>query len=383
MTKINCKTNYGYIEGYYGRILTWGDRSRILERLKKNKLNMYFYAPKEDTYHRKNWREPYNYEWKENFNLFCETAQSKKIDILFGVSPGIDFSFKNLDKTKKDNDFKILLEKCLVALKLGAQSIVLQFDDIPDNFSDKNKNISEGEAHARLANKLSDNLKCEFYVVPRIYSDELIIKPENYLLDFGLNIKKSIKVFYCGKNVVEKKINQNSLKTVTKFLKNEIIIWDNYYANDYCPSRLFLGPWINRSNEISIMINPTGLIETDLLIIDIVGTQLKHNKYKNWRSVIIENNIPFQFFSISKYFKSPDFTDNSKLKTFNYSNNDIRILDYLLWNWHSNISREWYPFLMGLKVDLQINLGVLPNNRIIKTQTNPLAYKILEKELNK
>ena len=344
---------------------------------------MYFYAPKEDTYHRKNWREPYNYEWKENFNLFCETAQSKKIDILFGVSPGIDFSFKNLDKTKKDNDFKILLEKCLVALKLGAQSIVLQFDDIPDNFSDKNTNISEGEAHARLANKLSDNLKCKFYVVPRIYSDELIIKPENYLLDFGLNINKSIKVFYCGKNVVEKKINQNSLKTVTKFLKNEIIIWDNFYANDYCPSRLFLGPWIDRSNEISIMINPTGLIETDLLIIDIVGTQLKHNKYKNWRSVIIENNIPFQFFSISKYFKSPDFTDNCKLKTFNYNINDIRVLDYLLWNWHSNISREWYPFLMGLKVDLQINLGVLPNNRIIKTQTNPLAYKILEKELNK
>tara|TARA_X000000950_G_C13514865_1_gene497212 strand:- start:238 stop:633 length:396 start_codon:yes stop_codon:yes gene_type:complete len=131
------------------------------------------------------------------------------------------------------------------------------------------------------------------------------------------------------------------------------------------------------------MINPTGLIETDLLIIDIVGTQLKHNKYKNWRSVIVKNNIPFQFFLISKYFKSPDFTDNCKLKTFNYNINDIRVLDYLLWNWHSNISREWYPFLMGLKVDLQINLGVLPNNRIIKTQTNPLAYKILEKELNK
>ena len=266
MTKLNCKTNNGYIEGYYGKILTWDDRNRILERLKKNKMSKYFYAPKEDTFHRKNWRQPYEKTWNKSFKLFCKNARSKKIDVLFGISPGIDFNFNNLDRIEKDNDFKILLKKCSDSLKLGAKSIVLQFDDIPDNFAEKkNIGLSEGIAHARLANKLSDNLKCDIYVVPRIYSDELIRTPYNYLLDFGLCIKDTLKIFYCGKNVVEKKINQNSLKTVSKFLRNEIVLWDNFYANDYCPSRLFVGPWKHRSSKISIMINPTGMIETDLL----------------------------------------------------------------------------------------------------------------------
>ena len=381
MTKLNCKTNNGYIEGYYGKILAWDDRNRILERLKKNKMSKYFYAPKEDTFHRKNWRQPYEKTWNKSFKLFCKNARSKKIDVLFGISPGIDFNFNNLDRIEKDNDFKILLKKCSDSLKLGAKSIVLQFDDIPDNFAEKkNIELSEGIAHARLANKLSDNLKCDIYVVPRIYSDELIRAPYNYLLDFGLCIKDTLKIFYCGKNVVEKKINQNSLKTVSKFLRNEIVLWDNFYANDYCPSRLFVGPWKHRSSKISIMINPTGMIETDLLIIDIVGNQLLNNDYKNWKNVIIENNIPFQFLAISKYFSSPNFTDKPKFKTLNYKIKDVEILDELLWNWHSNISREWYPFLMNLKLDLLIMLGILSEDRIVKTQTNPIVNKILKQE---
>ena len=379
MTKSNCKTNNGYIEGYYGKILTWDDRNRILERLKKNKMNKYFYAPKEDTFHRKNWRQPYEKTWNKYFKLFCESAKVKKIDILFGISPGIDFNFNNLDGMNKDNDFKILLKKCSASLKLGARSVVLQFDDIPDDFPEKNNiKISEGKAHARLANKLSDSLKCDIYVVPRIYSDELIKAPNKYLLDFGLSIKDSIKIFYCGRNVVEKKINQYSLKKISRFLSNEIILWDNFYANDYCPSRLFVGPWKHRSRNMSIMINPTGMIETDLLIIDIVGNQLYNKNRKDWKNVIIENNIPFHFLDISKYFRSPDFTEKPKFKTLKYKIKDVEILNELLWNWHSDISREWYPFLMNLKLDLLINLGILSEDRIVKTQTNPITNIILK-----
>ncbi len=381
MTKSNCKTNNGYIEGYYGKMLTWNDRNRILEHLQKNKMCKYLYAPKEDTYHRKNWRQPYKKTWNKNFKLFCKNACSKKIDILFGISPGIDFNFKNLDDIEKNNDFKILLKKCSFSLKLNARSIVLQFDDIPDNFSNKkNKELSEGKAHAILANRLSDNLKSDIYVVPRIYSDELIKPTDSYLRDFGLHIKNSIKVFYCGKNVVEKKINQSSLKKVSGFLRNEIVLWDNFYANDYCPSRLFIGPWKHRSSYMNIMINPTGMIETDLLIIDIVGNQLLNTDYKNWKNVIIENDIPIHFLEISKYFKSPDFTNKPKFKTLKYKIKDVKILDELLWSWHSEISREWYPFLMNLKLDLLINLGILSEDRIVKTQTNPITSKILKQE---
>ena len=52
-------------------------------------------------------------------------------------------------------------------------------------------------------------------------------------------------------------------------------------------------------------------------------------------------------------------------------------LDYLLWEWKSSLSREWFPFLLGLKQDLQINRGGLTSERVIKLQTKPLANYIL------
>ena len=54
----------GYIEGYYGKLLNWEDRKLIINSLQKNNMNTYFYAPKEDMYHRLNWRKKYN----ENFS---------------------------------------------------------------------------------------------------------------------------------------------------------------------------------------------------------------------------------------------------------------------------------------------------------------------------
>ena len=49
---------YGYIEGYYGRLLSFAERGRILKQLKHLGMNSYFYAPKDDPYHRFNWRQP-------------------------------------------------------------------------------------------------------------------------------------------------------------------------------------------------------------------------------------------------------------------------------------------------------------------------------------
>ena len=51
----------------------------------------------------------------------------------------------------------------------------------------------------------------------------------------------------------------------------------------------------------------------------------------------------------------------------------MKNLDDLLWKWKSPLSREWYPFLLGLKHDLQLFQKELTSERIIKTQTKPLA----------
>ena len=49
----------GSIEGFYGPPWTHEDRISQLEFYGENKLNTYIYAPKDDPYHRENWRDPY------------------------------------------------------------------------------------------------------------------------------------------------------------------------------------------------------------------------------------------------------------------------------------------------------------------------------------
>ena len=45
------------------------------------------------------------------------------------------------------------------------------------------------------------------------------------------------------------------------------------------------------------------------------------------------------------------------------------------------IKREWYPFIFGLKHDLQIHKNLLTSDQIIKTQTTPLSNFLLKGEM--
>ena len=122
------------------------------------------------------------------------------------------------------------------------------------------------------------------------------------------------------------------------------------------------------------MINPTGLIETDLLILDIVrATKNSSKPFEDWKRVLIKHNVPKQFLDISNYFLKPDFGDNPILNKASVSKKDLISLDYLIWNWKSPLSREWYPFLLGLKHDIKIFTNDFNSERIVKTQTKALA----------
>ena len=375
----------GYIEGYYGKLLSWENRKLIISSLQKNNMNTYFYAPKEDEYHRLNWRKEYDLEWRKKFRDFTKFSKRKNINVIAGIAPGLDFdfnTFNNKIKNKKNADYTLLYDKSKQLLDDGANSIALLLDDIPEDFINKFGNkISEGTSHGILANTLSKSLDKNIYFVPRIYADELINDEPNYLKDLSSVLDSKIKVFYCGRNVVSKTLTNYS--KIKKILSNEIILWDNYYANDYCPRRFFIGPFLGRKKLNNIMINPTGLINTDLMILDIVASNRSNNKFTNeWKKILKAHGVPVIFYKIKQYFFKPDFGSDPLLKTLSANTKHIEAIDFLLWKWKSDLSREWYPFLFNLKHDLQLKLNILTSERLIKTQTIPLSEYIIKK-LNK
>ena len=73
----------GYIEGYFGKLLSWNEREEILQQIVHQKLNTYFYCPKEDPYHRLDWKTPYPEKEKKSLKEFITKCDSKKINFFF------------------------------------------------------------------------------------------------------------------------------------------------------------------------------------------------------------------------------------------------------------------------------------------------------------
>ena len=381
MKSLNCKKVKGYIEGYYGKLLSWNDRYEILDTLHKNKMNFYFYCPKEDLNHRLNWREPYDKKWLDNFYKFILYAKQKKIKIIAGLSPGLNFDFQSYSKGNK-TDLIFLTKKLKTFLKKSVDHVAILFDDIPNDFNLKVQNKEEGKIHSDIVNNSINILKKSIFTVPRIYSDELVIENKKYLDVFLNNINKNAYIFYTGKYIVSKSFSSKHKAINQKVSDNKIIYWDNFYANDYCPKRLFVGPWTNKKLIDKSMINGTGMIQTDKLLIEIVNkTASNKNQFLKWKNILLDNKVPKEFFKICSPFLSPDLSFQKKIKNFKYSNITYKSLDHLLWKWKSALAREWYPFLLNFKHDLQFLDKKLEFIRVLKTQTNPMQ-KILQERRN-
>ncbi len=354
---------FGYIEGYYGKLLTWENRFKIVKELKKNNFNTYFYCPKEDLNHRFRWREKYTKTWVKEYKNFYDFSIKNKVNLITGISPGLDYKYDD------EKDYNILLNK-IGQLKVSVnQYIVLMFDDIPkEKIKDKYFN-NIGFLHSELVNKIYKKFKKKIFFLPMIYSDEILNSCSFYLNQVSQILNPNIKILYCGKKIVSDTNYDNEISLLKKYVKNDIIFWDNFYANDYCPRKLYICPWYGRSNQNPTLFNLTGQIEIDLMLINIIKSSLD----KKFSKKVLKEFIPLEFFKVKSFFDfKKHFTKEIK---YNYDET-LYSLDKLLWEWKSPLSRELYPFLLSLKQDLQFVNNDINNKRIEKSYFQPLSITL-------
>jgi len=384
----------GYLEGYYGKLFSWSERSDLLRFIASVSLNTYCYAPKEDAQHRLHWREPYNTKWRNEFSHFSTLASELDINVVAGIAPGLDYSF-----TRKDNtsDFNQLLKKANDLINDGAKDILVLWDDIDEDCYVDRNGLSEGTAHARVINQLSESIGRPVWAVPRVYAAE-IDNRNNYLEDFFTELQPQQTVLLCGNAIVARKVSLEGLCKLSSSpigsardndsnngaLKHRAVVWDNFYANDYCPRRLFLGPWTGRQHINHYLLNPTGLPFTDQVLLDIaVSTQSSVNSDEDWTKALSRHGVPDAFLTLAPYFTQPFFGDRDVLgdpRDIDFIEPGIEVeqaIEECLWKWKSPLAREWYPFIFGLKHDLALTHGLLPRDRVLKTQTPALAKRLL------
>lgn len=234
----------GIIEGFYGSPYSTDARLDLIDFCSLMRMNCYFYAPKDDLYHREKWREDYPEKEKQALHYLIKYSQKKDIDFYYCISPGKDFAYSN------ECDYDLLEKKLNGLAILGITKFALLLDDIDYSLNEETKQRfkTPAEAHAYLSNYLARKLKL---------TAPLIVCPTEYMQNFDTPYRKSlrelldknIRVIWTGYNTVAEVITADEGEEVKSiFGGRELVLWDNYPVNDFLPKRrMYFSAIKNRS----------------------------------------------------------------------------------------------------------------------------------------
>ena len=343
MFRKNKEMLKGYIEGYYGRFFSEQDRCKVLDHMGKLNMDFYLYGPKEDSFHRVNWEKPYPDSEIKTLKSFIRDSKKNLVRPVFALSPGMNI-------TKLSNKYiQSLTKKILQAKKIGFKDFAILFDDI-----DQARNAELAETHLKIIQHVSSikNInKNPLMICPTVYCKSFArgeIKDNEYLQVLAANIDPNINILWTGDEVVSKSISLKNLKDLKSLFKNPIIIWDNFYANDYCPTRFFIGPYKGRTSLDKVVegigINPTGMPITDSICLERFAIS------KTDQQIIDIYDIPESFKFILPYFLDPF----KKHQTLTVKKIDKLLLtqNELCIEWKSELQLEWAPYLWNFYLDL-------------------------------
>ena len=240
----------GIVEGFYGTPWSVEDRLDILRFEGDHGMNVYFYAPKDDPYHRDKWREPYPANLSADLQKEIQTARDNFVDFCFAISPGLSMTYSS------DADFATLTSKLDSVAQMGVSCFALFLDDIPEeiqNPADKARFKDLGAAHVYLINKLNRYLKSKspenhLIVTPTTYTNAW--GSRTYVAELGQGVDADVPIAWTGVKVVSPTITLADAKAWSKLLKRKLIIWDNFPVNDGIPWRLVLAPVVGRDPEL-------------------------------------------------------------------------------------------------------------------------------------
>ena len=350
----------GYIEGYYGRHLTWPNRHALIDSLARLGLNTYLYAPKEDPFHRMQWRTPYPAVWQKALENLITYGHQKKVSVIPALAPGLSYNYNNT------RDYAALLRKFIMLCSHGAKTVALLMDDIPDTLPAVNAQhySSLGAAHAQLINRLKADVQKKhpstgFWFCPTVYCDSFARGPIaqcRYLRDLADTIDPDVYVMWTGPNVIAQTLSKQNCHQISTLFKGKLVIWDNVYANDYCPFKLFFGPFAKRTQNLKsvaagLLLNPTGLFGTDTFLLGLLAGFMQDKKpISAWNELISGFEYKKQIKTILPFFNIPEspLPGLSTTQIARYR----RALKPLIWEWKSPLQCEWYPHLTMLDKDL-------------------------------
>lgn len=221
----------GYIEGFYGQPWTMRQRPEMLRTLAPCGINAYFYAPKDDPYHRANWQAPYPERDLDALKALADCAEDNYIDFWYCLAPGLDILYSDAAQ------FESLCRKYRQLYGIGIRRFGLLLDDIPSELQhaqDIKRYPDIVHAHADLANRLLDTLhtwdkRIRLTVCPMQYHGKA---DEYYISKLGHLLSPEILLFWTGRNICSQEQTVPEAIIFREHTLHRPLYWDNYPVND-------------------------------------------------------------------------------------------------------------------------------------------------------
>lgn len=222
----------GYIEGFYGNPWSHDNRKMMLELMSFYGMNTYYYAPKDDPYHRDKWDVIYPEKELSQLSEISDLCCENFVDFHFCIAPGLSMKYSS------EEDFNKLVCKAKHLYSVGIKNFGLLVDDIPENLSFAEDKIAfDGEAvnaHIYLINKFFAFIKsldgeCGLTVCPLVYHGS---GEEYYVSKLGKNIPSEVKIFWTGKNICSQELTVREAVVFENATNHKPLYWDNFPVND-------------------------------------------------------------------------------------------------------------------------------------------------------
>ena len=214
----------GIIEGFYGKPWSHNNRLDIIKFCGENNMNTYWYAPKDDPYHRERWREDYPQSEMQKIEELIKVSESNFVDFTFCVSPGLSMKFSD------ENEFQLLTKKYYELLSKGVKNFAILFDDIPEKlvFDEDEKKFSGnyGLAQTYIANKLYDFLKSKDSQVKLFFCPTEYWQKEDslYRRTIREELNKDICIIWTGDGVWSETVSRKNADEISNQFGHELII---------------------------------------------------------------------------------------------------------------------------------------------------------------
>jgi hyaluronoglucosaminidase len=291
----------GVVEGFYGAPWATDARLSMLDFLGAHKLNLYMYTPKDDPYLRAAWWKPYSPGALRTIGRLVERAKRNHVTFNFGISPGLTICYSSpVDEAK-------LIQKLQAVWTVGVRSFTVALDDIDPNRISCDADLTRfgtgatalASAQAYLVNRVDDFISSRpdsmpLVAVPTEYSG---VGETPYKSQLAVSLHSDVVVQWTGRFGISVSITNDEASAASNAYGHPLLLWDNFFVNDYAPNHLVLGAYEGRDpaladSAIGIAADPMDQPESSKIglftMADYTWNSAAYNSSRSWEASLRE-----------------------------------------------------------------------------------------------